>query len=142
CALETPDVSVCQQRRWASGNKSRAAARGPWPREHQRLVKSQLKPVRQNNGALDDVRELADVTRPIILFKGLDVGRSQARHGSLQALTRQSQEVCRQECDVVLASAKRGQFNRKQAQTIIEILAESPGLHLTFQESIVGDKRS
>src|SRR5262249_20919454 len=45
-ALETSDISVCQQRRWAAGNKSRAAARGPWPREHQRLVKRQLTPVR------------------------------------------------------------------------------------------------
>jgi len=93
-ALEPPDVSICEQRRGAPGNKGRAAARRPRAREHQRLVKPELTPVRQNDCALDDVRELADVTRPIILLEGFDFGRSQARHGSLQALTRQSQEVC------------------------------------------------
>src|SRR5262245_54874849 len=59
-ALEAPDVSICEQRRGAAGNESRAEARRPWTREGQRLVKPQLTPVRQNDGALDDVRELAD----------------------------------------------------------------------------------
>jgi len=93
-ALEATDVSICEQRRGVTGNESRPAARRPRTREGQRLVKPQLTPVRQNDCTLDNVGEFADVTRPIILFKGSDVGRSQACHGSLQTLTRQSQEVC------------------------------------------------
>jgi alpha/beta hydrolase fold len=45
-ALEAPDVSICEQRRGATGNKCRAAARRPWAREGQRLVKPQLPPAR------------------------------------------------------------------------------------------------
>src|SRR5262249_18613325 len=141
-ALKAPDVSICEQRGGATGNKSRAAARRPWTREGQRLVKPQLTPVRQNDCALDDVRGVADVTWQIILLKGSELGRSQAWHGSLQALTRQSQKVCSEQRDVVLAIAKRWQFNREQAQTIIEVLAEPPGLHLTFQDAIGGGDNS
>src|SRR5262250_1707372 len=45
-ALEAPDVSICEQRRGATGNKSRAAARRPRTGKHQRMVKPQLTPVR------------------------------------------------------------------------------------------------
>src|SRR5215467_5501743 len=135
-ALEPPDVSICEQGRGATGNKSRAAACRPRTREAQRLVEPQPTPVRPNDCALDDVRELAHVARPIILFEGSDVGRSQAGYGPVQALTRQSQEVCSEQCDVVLSTTKRWQLKGEQAQTIVEVLAEPPGLHLTLQDPI------
>jgi hypothetical protein len=107
-----------------------------WTREDQRLVKAQPTAVRQNDRALDDVCQFAHVTGPIVLFKGSEVGPSQAWERSVQALARQSEEMRGKRGDVLFAVAKGRHLNWKQAQAVVQVFSESPNLHLAFQGTI------
>lgn len=91
--LQSADLSICKQRGRAARNGDRSVARRPRTRERQRLVELQSAPVRQNYRALDDVRELAYVTRPVVLLESSQVDRTQARCWSVEPLARQSEEV-------------------------------------------------
>lgn len=105
--LESADLGVSEQGRTAGGYGDRMAVRQTWTRERQRLVERQAPPIRENDGALDHVRQLAYVARPIVLLEGSDVVLSQQRCRPVEPSTRPSEEVRGQDGNVLLPVAQR-----------------------------------
>ena len=108
--LKSADFSIGKQRsqgRGAGGGDGNVMGRA-WTRERQRLVERQPSPIGQNDCSLDDMREFAHVSRPVVLLECSEVDRRQGRHRPVEPLARQSEEVGGQDGDVLLPIAKRG----------------------------------
>ena len=91
------------------------------------------RPVREHDGALDDVLELAHVARPVVLHQQVErLGRElEVRLVVLLAVF--LEEVLREQRDVVLPLAQRRQVDVDDVQPVVEVLAEPSVLHHLLQ---------
>ena len=84
----------------------------------------------QDDEALHDVVQLADVARPLVLLHGLHGTRVEVGCSLAHVLRDQLDEVVHQQWDVVLALTQRRHLDDDDAQTMVEIFPEI-ALHIT-----------
>ena len=78
----------------------------------------------EQDHALDQVLELADVARPGVTLEGGEGGGGQAQHGLAEPFVAALHEVGDQERQVLDALAQRGQVDRDDVEPVVEVLPE------------------
>ena len=94
-------------------------------------------PGAQHHGALDDVLELANVARPVVLGQQVERVRRQLESALAGSPRRTFEEVVDEQRDVVLAIAQRRQLNRDDVEAVEEILAELPSSIICRRSTLV-----
>src|SRR5690606_33311927 len=80
--------------------------------------------IAQNGGALDDRRQLPNVTWPIVAYQQGDVARRYFDGSRTEALRRAAGEVCRERRDILAPLAQCRQAHREDAEPVPEVLAK------------------
>src|SRR5439155_23001119 len=79
----------------------------------------------QDHGTLDHVLQLPDVARPVVAFELLPLLHRYPWLGDAELARREGDEVRSEEWDITLPLPQRGKLDQKNAQTVVEILAEA-----------------
>ena len=89
---------------------------------------------RQDDGALDDVLQLADVARPRVVHEAVEraARRLQARPAVLRAV--EAEEVVDEERNVLAPSAQGRRGDRDDVEAVEEVLAEAPRADLARRD--------
>ena len=96
----------------------------------------QIRPAREDHRALDEVFQLADVSRPVIRRQRLHrLGRDRV-DALVHAPRKLLREVTHERRDVFLAIAERGIHDRKDVQAVVEIAPEFPVGHHPRQVAV------
>lgn len=90
----------------------------------------------KDDGTLNDVLELAHISRPAMGGQLAQDPLSQARDTAVHAFGALSDEMGRQLRNVFTAFTKRRNVKREDAESIVEILAKATGVDLVLQVSI------
>jgi hypothetical protein len=97
-----------------------------------------LAPAAFDDGALDEVAQLPNVSRVVVGFEALSCGRAEARQGHAHLGAEFAEEVLGQEGDVFSSLAKGRDREDKTRQAEIEVLAEVAGFDLGLEIRIGG----
>ena len=89
-----------------------------------------------NTGSFQCVLQFADISRPVVALQLLHVGQCQSRNRASQLSSEASQKVLCQQRNVFNSFSQWGQFHRKHAQSIVQILPEATRFGFVSQVSI------
>ena len=85
---------------------------------------------RRDERAFEDVLEFAYVAGPVVAFERVAGPARQAGNGTAEAARGSAQEVPGEQRDVLATLAKRRHRDRKDVETVVEVLAETARSHL------------
>src|SRR5215469_5670166 len=92
----------------------------------------------QNDAALDDVLKLTYVARPMVRAKLSQCCFCDSGLGAMHPHGALPDEMCGQQCDIFTALTQRRNFNGKDPQPVVEILAKTALVNLPGQIAIGG----
>ena len=90
----------------------------------------------ENDGALNDVLELAHISRPVMGCQLAQGRLCQARGPAVHSRSALSDKMGRQLRNVFWALAQRGDVKGEDTESIVEIFAKATGFDFLFQVSI------
>src|SRR5215831_1132525 len=96
-------------------------------RRSDRVVEPQHIAARQQNGPFDDVLQFSNVSGPGVRLQRFDRPRSESESTPAVALRGLLEEMCREARKVFGSLAERWQHNRKHAEAIEQVAAETTG---------------
>jgi hypothetical protein len=114
----------------AVGRRHRAAERS----SYRQVLELDLVALVEDDQRLDLVLELPDVARPGVAGEGLHRFRPTTRLRRLAVvLGEDGEEVLGEQRDVARALPERGDVERHDLETVVEVLAEAPDRHLLLE---------
>jgi len=93
-------------------------------------------PTGENHGAFDGILQLSDIARPLTGGESAGRGNGELRRLSVHAFRGEPDKVLRERRNVLAALAQGRIINRKHAEPVKEILAESSGLDFRGQIAV------
>src|SRR5215217_2477325 len=102
------------------------------------VVRAQERLVREDNGLLDAVLQLADVAGPAVLLHGDGGGRGEALGPGAELARVLVEEELAQHDDVLAALAQGRQLQGDDVEPVVEVLAEGVPLHLVLEHLVRG----
>src|SRR5262249_38604179 len=120
------------------GRRRRRRRRPPPVCPHpENVVESELAASTEDDGALDDVLELAHVARPFVSAERRLLLLCQlGRRRDANFLRDEADEMRGQREDVLLALAERRDREREDAQPVVEVLTESSGAYVAAEIAV------